>query len=171
MYEILFRSLPFRENTNIQGFEYFLYKYVVTYRVVWLSDWWIKSCLSRDSGPDEMQSRPSGELFSCCLYRIQALLRDCWSENPEIRPSIRRVRLNTEMVLKTWEIWEIEERNGFRKGSLVDQMLRLMEQYANNLEKLVAERTGLLEDANVRADKLLSQLLPPWVCFELGGLF
>ena len=30
-----------------------------------------------------------------------ALLRDCWSDNPEIRPSIRRVRLNTEMVLKT----------------------------------------------------------------------
>lgn len=32
---------------------------------------------------------------------LNALLRDCWSENPEIRPSIRRVRLNTEMVLKT----------------------------------------------------------------------
>lgn len=46
---------------------------------------------------------------------LVALLTDCWSENPEIRPSIRRVRLNTEMVLKT-------------KGSLVDQMMRVMEQ-------------------------------------------
>ena len=31
---------------------------------------------------------------------MAALLIDCWSENAEIRPSIRRVRLNTESVLK-----------------------------------------------------------------------
>jgi hypothetical protein len=31
---------------------------------------------------------------------LAALLIDCWSENAEIRPSIRRVRLNTEHVLK-----------------------------------------------------------------------
>uniref|UniRef100_A0A0K0EE46 Guanylate cyclase n=1 Tax=Strongyloides stercoralis TaxID=6248 RepID=A0A0K0EE46_STRER len=83
-----------------------------------------------------------------------ALLLDCWNTNPEVRPSIKRVRLNTEHYLKV-------------KGSLVDQMMRVMEQYANNLEKTVQERTGMLEEANKKADKLLSQLLPGYVANEL----
>jgi guanylate cyclase len=44
---------------------------------------------------------------------IASLLLDCWSSNPEIRPSIRRVRLNTENYLRV-------------KGSLVDQMMRMV---------------------------------------------
>ncbi|CAD5229509.1 unnamed protein product [Bursaphelenchus okinawaensis] len=129
MYEILFRALPFPENTNINE----LCEYV------------------RDGSKS---FKPSIQDKSKVHPDIASLLQDCWSNNPEIRPSVRRVRLNTENYLKV-------------KGSLVDQMMRMMEQYANNLEKLVQERTGMLEEANQRADKLLSQLLPSYVSNEL----
>uniref|UniRef100_A0A915PCN9 Guanylate cyclase n=1 Tax=Setaria digitata TaxID=48799 RepID=A0A915PCN9_9BILA len=119
MYEILFRSLPYPENTDINEL------------VDMISDG------SRTFPPRIIHSRNMHP-------DLCALLEDCWSENLEIRPTIRRVQLNTKMVLKV-------------KGSLVDQMMLVMEQYATNLEKLVADRTAMLEEANVRADKLLSQ--------------
>uniref|UniRef100_A0A914YU24 Guanylate cyclase n=1 Tax=Panagrolaimus superbus TaxID=310955 RepID=A0A914YU24_9BILA len=129
MYEILFRSLPFPDSTSNEDIIGFIKDGSKTYK-------------------------PAVQDRSAIHPDLAALLQDCWSENPEIRPSIRRVRLNTESYLKV-------------KGSLVDQMMRMMEQYANNLEKLVQERTGMLEDANKRADKLLSQLLPSYVANEL----
>ncbi|KAK6029755.1 adenylate/guanylate cyclase catalytic domain protein, partial [Ostertagia ostertagi] len=85
---------------------------------------------------------------------LTSLILDCWNTSPEMRPSVRRIKLNVETYLKV-------------RGSLVDQMMRMMEQYANNLEKLVQERTGMLEEANIRADKLLCQLLPACVASEL----
>ncbi|KAH7725937.1 Protein GCY-23 [Aphelenchoides avenae] len=127
MYEILFRAMPYPQGTDISGS-------AVLALVEAVKD---GSRHVRPQVQDQMKIHPD----------LVALLTDCWSENPEIRPSIRRVRLNTEMVLKT-------------KGSLVDQMMRVMEQYANNLEKLVKERTGMLEEANLKADRLLNQLLP-----------
>uniref|UniRef100_A0A914EN51 Guanylate cyclase n=1 Tax=Acrobeloides nanus TaxID=290746 RepID=A0A914EN51_9BILA len=135
MYEILYRALPFPEGIDALGMSGQLEL------VEYLRD---GSKTYKPSIQDRTQIHPD----------IASLLQDCWSENPEIRPSIRRVRLNTEQYLKV-------------KGSLVDQMMRMMEQYANNLEKLVQERTGMLEEANKRADKLLSQLLPGYIANEL----
>uniref|UniRef100_A0AAF5PX87 Guanylate cyclase n=1 Tax=Wuchereria bancrofti TaxID=6293 RepID=A0AAF5PX87_WUCBA len=129
MYEILFRSLPYPENMDINEL------------VDTISDG------SRTFPPRIMHSRNVHP-------DLCALLEDCWSENLEIRPTIRRVQLNTKRILKV-------------KDSLVDQMMSVMEQYATNLEKLVADRTVMLEEANTRADKLLSQLLPPYVANEL----
>ncbi|KAF8371533.1 gcy-23 [Pristionchus pacificus] len=129
MYEILFRSLPFPSHTDVAEL------------IEYLRD---GSKVVRPTIQDRSDLHPD----------LIALLQDCWSENPELRPTIRRVRLNTENYLKV-------------TGSLVDQMMRMMEQYANNLEKLVQERTGMLEEANIRADRLLSQLLPKYVANEL----
>ncbi|CAI2351204.1 unnamed protein product [Caenorhabditis sp. 36 PRJEB53466] len=129
MFEIIFRALPFPEGTNHMEL------------VEWLRD-------------GSKVVKPTIGQNKVLNMDLTALIQDCWNTTPEMRPSLRRIKLNVETYLNI-------------KGSLVDQMTRMMEQYANNLEKLVAERTGMLEEANQRADRLLSQLLPAYVANEL----
>ncbi|GMS84478.1 hypothetical protein PENTCL1PPCAC_6653, partial [Pristionchus entomophagus] len=129
IYEILFRKMPFNEKLDMTE-------------------------LATKAIAGEKIARPAVQKDRVTHPDLIALLQDCWHDTPEVRPTIRRVRLSTESYLKT-------------KGSLVDSMMRMMEEYANNLEKIVKERTGMLEDANIRADRLLSQLLPKYVANEL----
>ncbi|VDO46966.1 unnamed protein product [Haemonchus placei] len=129
MYEIIFRALPFPEGTDLLA-------------------------LVESLKDGSKVTKPQIQTNKVLNMDLTSLILDCWNTSPEMRPSIRRIKLNVETYLKV-------------RGSLVDQMMRMMEQYANNLEKLVQERTGMLEEANVRADKLLSQLLPEYVAKEL----
>ena len=47
-----------------------------------------------------------------------------------------------------------------RKLDIMDNMLNMMEKYANNLEEIVTQRTAELTDEKKKTDRLLYSMLP-----------
>ncbi|KAM3956691.1 LOW QUALITY PROTEIN: atrial natriuretic peptide receptor 1 [Aphomia sociella] len=76
----------------------------------------------------------------------------CWAECPDERPTFDTINAN------------------YIKGycdNLMDDLLRRMEQYANNLESLVEEKTEQLSLEKRRSEELLYQVLPRPVAQQL----
>ncbi|XP_039271429.2 atrial natriuretic peptide receptor 1-like [Styela clava] len=87
--------------------------------------------------------------------KTRSLIKDCWNENPEIRPTFVQIFNFFKKTAK------------YRKQNLVDSLLDRLEKYSNNLEMLVMERTDLYKAEKERADTLLYQMLPKSVAERL----
>ncbi|MCP9264960.1 Guanylate cyclase [Dirofilaria immitis] len=85
---------------------------------------------------------------------LLGLMHKCWSGIIDQRPDATLARKITDATLKI-------------SGSLVDQMIKNLEQYTNNLEMLVKERTRQLEQTQEHAERLLLELLPKSIADEL----
>ncbi|XP_010789570.1 retinal guanylyl cyclase 2 [Notothenia coriiceps] len=83
------------------------------------------------------------------------LMKQCWSEMPERRPSFHEIFDRFKII------------NKGKKTNIIDSMLRMLEQYSSNLEDLIRERTEELEAEKQRTEKLLSEMLPPSVAEAL----
>ncbi len=55
-----------------------------------------------------------------------------------------------------------------RKLDIMDNMLNMMEKYANNLEEIVGQRTAELTEEKKKTDRLLYSMLPRY--FALPGV-
>lgn len=80
----------------------------------------------------------------------------CWSEDPHERPEVSSVRKAVRSLNRDNET-----------SNLVDNLLKRMEQYANNLEGLVEERTQEYLAEKKKVEELLHQLLPPAIADTL----
>uniref|UniRef100_A0A914D549 guanylate cyclase n=1 Tax=Acrobeloides nanus TaxID=290746 RepID=A0A914D549_9BILA len=94
---------------------------------------------------------PSLELNPSLLH----LIRDCWAEEPDVRPKIYVVR----SLLKAMQSGQ--------SNNLMDHVFNMLEQYASNLEQEVEERTKELVAEKKKSDILLYRMLPKAVADKL----
>lgn len=102
--------------------------------------------------------RPDMRIIHCPSY-ITEVMRDCWSEQPELRPDLNTIKRRLQRM-----------RHG-KRHNIVDNMMEMMERYANNLEDTVLERTAQLQEEKKKTEMLLYRMLPTSVASQLltGG--
>ncbi|XP_021202770.2 receptor-type guanylate cyclase Gyc76C-like [Bombyx mandarina] len=86
---------------------------------------------------------------------IVSCMKDCWAEDPNTRPDFPTIRTRLKKM-----------KSGQSKN-IMDQMMDIMEKYANNLEELVNERTRLLYEEKQKTEDLLHRMLPKSVARRL----
>ncbi|XP_026742826.1 receptor-type guanylate cyclase Gyc76C-like isoform X2 [Trichoplusia ni] len=86
---------------------------------------------------------------------VVACMKDCWAEDPNIRPDFPIIRSR------------LKKMKSGKSRNIMDQMMDMMEKYANNLEELVNERTRLLIEEKQKTEDLLHRMLPKSVARRL----
>ncbi|EDV28199.1 uncharacterized protein TRIADDRAFT_21495, partial [Trichoplax adhaerens] len=94
---------------------------------------------------------PDGE----CSDDMLRLMQKCWRHDPLSRPT-------TQVIQK-----KLVAMNNGRSINIMDNMLKMMEKYANDLEDLVADRTRELNEEKKKTDELLYRMLPRIVAEQL----
>ncbi|XP_028281644.1 atrial natriuretic peptide receptor 1 [Parambassis ranga] len=96
---------------------------------------------------------------SLCFHshseELGVLMQRCWSEEPGERPDFNTIKI----LLR-------KQHRGYG-SNILDNLLSRMEQYANNLEELVEERTQAYHEEKRKAEALLYQILPHSVAEQL----
>ncbi|ESP02582.1 hypothetical protein LOTGIDRAFT_138137 [Lottia gigantea] len=96
--------------------------------------------------------RPKVDHVSPNTSDMLTLMKKCWQEDPHSRPIFSSI---------------VKELKHMTSGNLLDNLLRRMELYANNLEKMVDEKTLELNEEKKRSEELLYQILPRSVAERL----
>ncbi|KAK3096096.1 hypothetical protein FSP39_023182 [Pinctada imbricata] len=100
--------------------------------------------------------RPSMEECDCPCDELAEVVRRCWAEDPMERPDFQALKSIIRKLNKDGD-----------KGNILDNLLTRMEQYANNLEALVEERTADYLEQKKKAEDLLYMMLPKSVAGQL----
>ncbi|XP_011254353.1 guanylate cyclase 32E [Camponotus floridanus] len=113
----------------------------------------LKKIIAKDSGTPPF--RPPLNQLENTFDFVRECLLECWAENSELRPDFKMIRNKLRPL-----------RKGM-KANIFDNMMAMMEKYANNLEALVDERTDQLTEEKKKTDALLYEMLPRYVAEQL----
>lgn len=91
-----------------------------------------------------------------CEEEVKQMIKRCWAEDHNERPDFHALKLIIRRLNRENE-----------SGNILDNLLSRMEQYANNLEALVEERTADYLEEKRKAENLLYELLPKSVASQL----
>uniref|UniRef100_A0A8C6SFR4 Guanylate cyclase n=1 Tax=Neogobius melanostomus TaxID=47308 RepID=A0A8C6SFR4_9GOBI len=91
----------------------------------------------------------------CHSEELTILMEGCWAEDQQERPDFGHIKIYMAKLNKEGST------------SILNNLLSRMEQYANNLEKLVEERTQAYLEEKRKAENLLYQILPHSVAEQL----
>ncbi|KAG1683368.1 Atrial natriuretic peptide receptor 2 [Nymphon striatum] len=100
--------------------------------------------------------RPQVEDWTCMTELYNLMVR-CWTEEPDQRPDFYQIS----------DMMKGINRASDGSGNIMDDLLRRMEQYANNLEALVEQRTKAFLEEKKKSEELLYCVLPKSVAEQL----
>lgn len=83
---------------------------------------------------------------------VYILVKSCWDEDPEKRPDFKKIENSLGKIFSNLHSQDDE--------SYMDNLIRRLQMYSRNLERLVEERTCLYKAERDRADQLNFMLLP-----------
>ncbi|OQV15548.1 Atrial natriuretic peptide receptor 1 [Hypsibius exemplaris] len=120
-----------------------------------MSDSFIKDIVLEVKRTSLSPIRPRVPRLACPGY-LHDVMNNCWSEDPNQRPTFSRVQATLRKV------------GGFDRRNIVDHLIRRMEQYAATLETTIAESVRGFMEEKKRSEELLYSILPRFVAQSIN---
>ncbi|XP_070573696.1 atrial natriuretic peptide receptor 1-like [Ptychodera flava] len=86
---------------------------------------------------------------------ISEIVEESWDEDASKRPTFKEIKAKLKQITRG------------KNTNIMDNILSMMEKYANNLEEIVEERTQQLLEEKRKTDRLLYSMLPKSVADQL----
>ncbi|CAI4224363.1 unnamed protein product [Auanema sp. JU1783] len=80
--------------------------------------------------------------------RLVSIIQQCWLVKTSARPALFKI------------IDAIAREFGKQGGTLIDQLIKMVDEYSDNLEQIVAERISRIEEERFRTQQILHQVMP-----------
>lgn len=94
-----------------------------------------------------------------CIPELHSLMVKCWSPNPDDRIDFSLMKYDMKSIMKSLGLSSSLTSN----STLTENLLIRMENYANDLEMIVKQRTNELAEEKKKTEELLYQIMPKQV--------